>query len=220
MNIGIKIALLGIAAATAGCLGHADVMIDNPIASGKLDQQNEIIHLNNFGESNHGLPPGTLESRAKMTALDKERACFSVALHGLQSDMDLRRLTAVLKEPKNGKIEGATVWPNPLTMQSYQGLVDERIPAGSETVCTSRDANNYCLRWETRPVYRYIKVPGTVNVYESTGRLCFEHRGLITNISERAILDLFWVEMQGWMPFKHSIAFRWGFFPPPQPGKS
>jgi hypothetical protein len=65
----------------------------------------------------------------------------------------------------------------------------------------------------TRPTYVYIKVPGVVNVYESSGRVCFEHQGAVTAKSERVVLDLFNVEMQGWMPVKTGVAFRWGFAP-------
>jgi hypothetical protein len=199
----------------AGCLGHADIMIDNPIASGQLQQPNEIIKPAPYAEAHHQLPPMSMDSKARILEMNGQRACFEVMLHSLQPGFDLRTLKQVLKGNPGDKFEGATVWPNPPQMRTYQGMVDERVPAGSETYCASRDAaTNVCLSWQTRPIYRYIQVPGPVNVYESTGKLCFDHRGAVNAQSERMILDLFWIEMVGFMPNKHAIAFRWGFFPP------
>ncbi len=195
----------------AGCVGGADVMIYNPLTVGRIPQQTEIVKDMSYVENANGLPPASMVQRAKLTELDAKHACFDVQLHSLKPDMDLRRVTAVLKEPEHGKIEGAQVMAREPVVHSYNGLVTETQQSGMETVCAARDVNNICVRWVTRPTYVYVKVPGVVNVYESVGRLCFDHQGYVTVKSERLILDLFNVEMQGWMPVKHGVAFRWGF---------
>jgi hypothetical protein len=200
------------ALALGGCVGSADVIIYNPLTVGKVPQQTEIVKEQSGVESYNGLPPMSMVNRAKLAELDSQKACFDVSLHSLRPDMDLRRLTAVLKEPEHGKIEGAQVWARDPEVRSYQGLVDQTERTGMETVCAQYDSTGrVCVRWVTRPTYATYRVPGTVNVYESNGRLCFNHQGYVTQKTERIILDLFSVQMNGWMPVKHGVAFRWGF---------
>jgi len=208
-----RLAPLLLAPVLGGCVGEADLMIYNPLTVGRIVQQTEIVKDLGGLESAHGLPPASLLQRAKLTDLDARRACFDVSLHSLKSDLDLRNVTAVLKEPSAGKIEGAQVWAREPAVRSYQGLVDETRQSGVALVCSYRDAAGVCVRWESRPTYVTYKVPGTVNVYESVGRMCFDHGGQVTARSERLILDLFQTEMAGWLPIKQGVAFRWGFAP-------
>ncbi len=201
------------AALAAGCAHEPDVRIRNPLTARAVDPH-RIVHPHDWAEQHHGLPPGSMNDEVLMASADPNQICFGLALHELAA-IDLSGVDARLTVPNMSPLETPTVQAEPPTYQTFQGLVPETRPTGSETFCANYDRYNNCIRWQTRPTYTTVMVPGPVNVYLTRGMLCFPNGGLLTEATPQITLDLK-VPITGQVglfgrPNKRQI-FGWAFY--------
>jgi hypothetical protein len=210
----------GIALPLAGCAHAADVELRNPLVAGAVDN-NHIVKPHDYVENHRGLPKGSVADEAALLSVDAQQVCFGLTMHELDP-IDFREMDVELKgsgEP----IETARVEPEPVTFQSYDGLIPEVTVTGEQTVCARRNPDGICTAWETHPIKTAQMVPGVVKVYEAKGRLCFANQNAVTASTNQVDLvikmrrrlnvaqPMGGFGMWGGGGSAKKIAFRWGF---------
>ncbi len=206
-----------------GCTHASDVELRNPLVAGAIDN-NRIVKPHDYIENQRGLPKGSVADEATLVAVDPQQVCFGLTMHELDP-IDFREMEVALKTPEAPAVETARVQPEPVTFQSYDGLVPETRVVGEETVCSRRDGNGVCIAWATQPVRSTAMVPGAVKVYEARGRVCFDNQKAVTRTTQQVTLEVkmrrrlnqggavvgggfgFWGAGGG----SKEIVFRWGF---------
>jgi len=204
----VLVSLLALAA--SGCFVDRTVAttIHNPLETGQIDQ-NVIPHQYARQERNYALPAGSLNDQASLTRLDAEAVCFDVQLRAITSEngqtwSDLRNWNPTLAlAPGEAVIEGPTIQMSQNTAQQFAGRVPQRTQTGTQRVCTNRNRQHQCSRWENRPVYQTLWVPGTVTVITGGGSICFPNGGQVTLATQAIDLRL--------TRTARSMNFEWDF---------
>jgi len=144
-------------------------------------EANQVLIGEGNTEAYHAIPSGSLTDEASMLSYAPDGACFGVTLRSLDSNWTDVSSFDISLEADGQPLPEPTFDPQQPTAQSFNGLVPEQRQTGTETVCTYTDARTQiCGRWETRPVYTTVMVPGILTVTTGGGRLCFGNNGAIT----------------------------------------
>lgn len=192
-----------------GCAGP-DMTMRNPIVAGALDQ-NHIVKVHGYAESQSGLPAGSMNDDAVIDTLDKGQVCVNVSLHEL-SALDLTQ-GEVKFESDTGSALQPALNAEPPTQQTYTGLVPHTEQTGTRVVCNSNsDGQTTC---QSEPVYATTMIPGPVDVFNTRGRLCAPNQNIVTPQTTKLALKITTpIARRGAWGFGHankSVTFRWAF---------
>jgi hypothetical protein len=198
-------------AGLAGCLGHPDVIIDNPLSTGQLDGDTEIVKPDDHLEQFAAVPAGTLASHARIEKLDADQACFAVLLPTMDQPIDMKEMSFILKEPERGRVEldGAAVATARPKKNRYRGREYVEVAGPLETRCVEHTEGGGCSRWQSAPTVSHEFKDANIDIYRNQARACFVHNGLVSDRSQRVALEIVY-------PNGGKRVFRWGFPPPPK----
>ena len=174
-------ALAAAAATVTGCAGP-DMTMRNPILANALDQ-NHIVKMHGYAESQSGLPAGSMSDEAVIDTLDKSQICVNVSLHELAA-LDLTQGEVKIESDTGEQLQPA-LNAEPPTSQTYQGLVPHTEQTGTRLVCNYQNGQSVC---ETQPVYSTTMIPGPVDVFNTKGRLCAQNNGIVTPATKKMAL--------------------------------
>lgn len=150
-----------------------------------------LVHRSPQLESERGLPPDTLVQEARFAGLQGQSMCFDLTLRGLSPlYADLRNWKIYLRsgtERRTHEHPPPQIDAQATSSETFDGLIPIQVRTGSETVCAEKDKYEQCVRWSEQPIISTQMTPGTVEVTQGGGTVCFPAPNFGPNVRKVAL---------------------------------
>jgi hypothetical protein len=206
----------------AGCTRSSDVEIRNPLIAGAVDAST-IVKTHTRTEDHFGLPRNALSDEAWLVSVDASTICIGLTLRETDP-ISFNEMEAKLTASTGASAAPNDVHQEPVTATAHEGRVPMQQQTGESYSCTKRDDVGNCLAWSAEPTYATTYVPGTVEVHEARGRVCFPNNGIVTKATTQLTLEVEvrrraprdgnqnpWAAFGGSGTGEKDVTFRWGF---------